>query len=198
MSASLFPLQKGSIQTAWHIYIASTIRVSYGLDRFKYVVQDERKATFIQFVWLLSQQRLSKLELDRYVVWSTPECSLAKSRCVIIQSCLSFNLDKMSTISQTIFSIAFSWMTIFVFWFKFHWSLFVKLQLTISEHWFRYWLGAEQATSHYLNQCWPCSPTHICGSRGRWVTCGLVKLSFEHNELSHPIESCGMPFSSTP
>ena len=20
--------------------------------------------------------------------------------------------------------------------------------------------------SHYLNQCWPCSPTHICGTRG--------------------------------
>ena len=28
-----------------------------------------------------------------------------------------------------------------------------------------------QATSHYLNQCWPSSlmPMHICGTRGRWV-----------------------------
>ena len=26
-----------------------------------------------------------------------------------------------------------------------------------------------QATSHYLNQCWPSSVTHICGTRGRWV-----------------------------
>ena len=24
-------------------------------------------------------------------------------------------------------------------------------------------------TSHYLNQCWPSSPTHICGTTGRWV-----------------------------
>ena len=24
-------------------------------------------------------------------------------------------------------------------------------------------------TSHYLNQCWPSSLTHICGTRGRWV-----------------------------
>ena len=24
----------------------------------------------------------------------------------------------------------------------------------------------DQATSHYLNQCWPSSPTHICGTRG--------------------------------
>ena len=28
---------------------------------------------------------------------------------------------------------------------------------------------AEQATSCYLNQCWRSSPTHICGTRGRWV-----------------------------
>ena len=26
-----------------------------------------------------------------------------------------------------------------------------------------------QATSHYLNQCWPSFLTHICGTRGRWV-----------------------------
>ena len=25
----------------------------------------------------------------------------------------------------------------------------------ISQHWFRLWLGAEQAASLYLNQCWP-------------------------------------------
>ena len=29
-----------------------------------------------------------------------------------------------------------------------------KVQLTISQHWFRYWLGADQATSHYLSQWW--------------------------------------------
>ena len=28
------------------------------------------------------------------------------------------------------------------------------VQLTIFQHWFRYWLGTVQATSHYLNQCW--------------------------------------------
>ena len=41
--------------------------------------------------------------------------------------------------------------------------------LTTSQHWFRLWLGAEQATSHDLNQCWTSSLTHICGTRGRWV-----------------------------
>ena len=42
-------------------------------------------------------------------------------------------------------------------------SLFLGYQLTISQHSFRLWLGAEQAPSHYLNQCWPSSPTHTCG-----------------------------------
>ena len=48
---------------------------------------------------------------------------------------------------------------------KFHWSLFLGVQLTIFQHWFGWWLGADQATSHYLNQCWPSRPTHICGTR---------------------------------
>ena len=39
---------------------------------------------------------------------------------------------------QTIFSdVFFLWMTIFVFWLKFHWSLFQEVQLTITQHWFR-------------------------------------------------------------
>ena len=63
-------------------------------------------------------------------------------------------LNKMTTISQTIFSDAFLWMKMFEFRLKFHWSLFLRFQLTIFQHWFRYWLGAVQATSHYLNQWW--------------------------------------------
>ena len=45
-------------------------------------------------------------------------------------------LDKMATISQMTFSNAFSWMKSFIFWFEFHRSLFLGVQLTISEHWF--------------------------------------------------------------
>ena len=48
---------------------------------------------------------------------------------------LPFN--KMAAISQTIFSDAFSWMKIFIFWLKFHRSLFPKVQLTITQHWFK-------------------------------------------------------------
>ena len=46
-------------------------------------------------------------------------------------------LDKMAAILLTIFSDAFSWMKSFEFWLKVHWSLFLRVQLTITRHWFR-------------------------------------------------------------
>ena len=62
--------------------------------------------------------------------------------------------DKMDAISQTTCSSAFSWMKMFDFLLKFHWSLFLRVKLTKFQHWFTKWLGAGQATSHYLNQWW--------------------------------------------
>ena len=60
----------------------------------------------------------------------------------------------MAAISQTTFSTAFYWMKMFEFRLKFHWSLFLSFEFTIFQHWFRSWIGADQATSHYLNQGW--------------------------------------------
>ena len=60
----------------------------------------------------------------------------------------------MAAIFQTTFLNEFSWTKMYKFRLKFHWSLFPRVQLTISQHWFRWWLGADQATSHYLNQWW--------------------------------------------
>ena len=45
--------------------------------------------------------------------------------------------DKMAAISQTTFSGAFSWMKIYEFRLRFHWSLFLRFELTIFQHWFR-------------------------------------------------------------
>ena len=78
-------------------------------------------------------------------------------------------LDEMAVIWKTTFFNAFLSMKSFVFWFKFHWSLFLKIELKISLHWSRCWLDAKQVTSHYLNQCWPNSMTHICCITGKWV-----------------------------
>ena len=45
--------------------------------------------------------------------------------------------DKMVVISQTTFSNAFYWMKMYEFRLRFHWSLFLNVQLTIFHHWFR-------------------------------------------------------------
>ena len=71
---------------------------------------------------------------------------------------------------QTTFWNAFTWMKVIKFRFKFHWNLFPGVQLTINQHWFRQWIGAEHATCHYLNHWWPSSLTHICDTWGGGVT----------------------------
>ena len=62
--------------------------------------------------------------------------------------------DKMATVLRTTFSNVFYWMKIYEFHLRFHWSLFLMVYSTIFQHWFRYWLNANQATSHYLKQWW--------------------------------------------
>ena len=57
-----------------------------------------------------------------------------------------------ASILQTTFSKALSWMKMFEFHLRFHWSLSLGVQLRMFQHWFRYWLSADHATNHYLNQ----------------------------------------------
>ena len=45
--------------------------------------------------------------------------------------------NKLYTISQTTFSNAFSWMKTNEFRLRFHWTLFLRVQLTMFQHWFR-------------------------------------------------------------
>ena len=57
-----------------------------------------------------------------------------------IRLCLQFiPLDKKSPSfrRRTPFLNAFSWMNGFLFRFKFHWSVFLRVQLTITQHWLR-------------------------------------------------------------
>ena len=49
-------------------------------------------------------------------------------------------LDRMTSM---LFSDSFSWMKSFSFWLEFHWSLFLRVQLTTTQHLFRKWLGAK-------------------------------------------------------
>ena len=81
--------------------------------------------------------------------------------------------DKMAAILQTTVSSAFSWMKMCDFRLNIHWSLFIRGQLTLFQHWFRWWLGADQTSSQYLNQWW-LNYRSIYASLGlnelRWVT----------------------------
>ena len=90
--------------------------------------------------------------------------------------------DKMAAIFQTTFSNACSWMKMYEFRLRFHWSFFPRVKLTIFHNWFRWWLDVDQATSHYLNQWWLVY-WHICITRHQWNKNWRYK--FEVSNLFH-------------
>ena len=67
--------------------------------------------------------------------------------------------EQMAVVLQTTFSMAFSWQTIFVFWFEFHRNCSDNLHFT--ENAARWWLGAVQQTEPMMasfidTYIWPC------------------------------------------
>ena len=89
--------------------------------------------------------------------------------------------DKMVAFSQMTLENPFSWMKMFEFRLNFHWSWFLRVQLTIFQQWFRLWLGADKVTSHYLNQ-W-------------WLDCWCICASIGLNELTGHVHSFNDWFS---
>ena len=91
------------------------------------------------------------------------------------------HLDKIAAISQTMFWDAFSWMKSFVFRLKFHWSLFLRGQLTKTQHGLDNGFGVNRRQAIIRSyQCQSDSLTHICALRGRWVKVE-TKLKFHWN-----------------
>ena len=72
---------------------------------------------------------------------------------------------KMVTANFLTFSNAFSWMKIYKYRLRFRWSLFPMVRLTTFQYWFRWRLGAVQATSHYLNTMVVSLLTHISATQ---------------------------------
>ena len=70
-----------------------------------------------------------------HVVYKTSTIDITKQLLWHILTHLP--LDKMAAILQVLFSDAFSLMKSFAFWLNFHWSLFLRVRLTITQHWFR-------------------------------------------------------------
>ena len=83
--------------------------------------------------------------------------------------------DKMDAISQTTSSSAFSWMKMFEFRWKFQWSLFLRVQLTIFQHWIMAWCrpGDKPLSEPMMVSL----TTHICVTRPQWVK---IFISFKH------------------
>ena len=55
---------------------------------------------------------------------------------------------KWLTFYRKYFQIHFLAWKLLYFLCKFHWNLIPKVQIKICDHWFRWWLGAKQVTSH--------------------------------------------------
>ena len=97
--------------------------------------------------------------------------------------------DKMAAIFVRRFQILLYKKT-FVLWFTFHLNLLPIVWLTICQQWFRWWLGSEQATSHYLNQWWTGILTPICATRLRGLT---LKVPVEPDpNLAIPVPANGL------
>ena len=69
--------------------------------------------------------------------WFWPGSASCGIELLQIDKLTHWGWDKMAAIFQTTFSNAFSSMKIYEFRLKLHWSLFLRVQLTIFHHWFR-------------------------------------------------------------
>ena len=108
---------------------------------------------------LLLKQQLSSVQLDSFslIKWARrctlvfyndtyTTCNISQmewpKQWVILRNKLWHPVNilrrgKIAAIVQTTFWNAFPWMKMYEFRLKFHWTLFQRFQLTISQHWFR-------------------------------------------------------------
>lgn len=65
---------------------------------------------------------------------------------------------------------------------KSHWNVCLRVQITISQYWFEYWLGADKVTSHNLNQRWSSSSTHVYVSRPNYLNnCDISRMMHQYH-----------------
>ena len=104
-----------------------------------------RQATshYLSQCWPISMPLYGHNELRyevSFVNSNSDLCSLSVTAlpCSILHyNVTHWGKHKMATNLQKTFSNSVSWMKLFVFWIKLHWNLFPRVQLTISQHWFR-------------------------------------------------------------
>ena len=109
-----------------------------------------------------------------YISWTAN-----KIFTISLASCFTFNMymsltnwgwDKMAAIFQTTCSNTLSWMKMYEFRLKFHWSLFLRVQLTIFQYWFRRYCEMPNTSGgtytsvgwHIVRKFNMCRPEHKC------------------------------------
>ena len=93
--------------------------------------------------------------------------------CVILNT---FRPRQMATIFQTTFSNAFSWMKMYEFWLKFHWSLFPRVRLSIFQHWVQIMAWRRPGDKPLSEPMMVRLLTHICITRPQWVKTRILIL----------------------
>ena len=76
---------------------------------------------------------------------------------------------KIAAISQTTMSSAFSRIKMLEYRLKFHWSLFLRVQLTISQQWYQLMAWCRPGDKPLSEPMMVRLPTHICITRSQWV-----------------------------
>ena len=122
---------KKSTVSHWNLINTQRHELMVLLNLFKvplYVTYDAPKQLRLK-KWLLN---------DSCVTMQFDNCAVRMDGIVRKLFCLThWGRDKMSFFSQTTLSNAFSWMKMLEFRLRFHWSLFLRFQLTLFQHCFR-------------------------------------------------------------
>ena len=74
---------------------------------------------------------------SQYVTMDATMLCLYTTAIHVVLILTHWGWDKMAAFSQTTSLNAFSWMKMYELRLKIHWNLFLRVQLTISQHWFR-------------------------------------------------------------
>ena len=101
---------------------------------------DQRSYIFDSLTYTIQITKTLELRLDNIRIGMMFSRRRSYGRCYLPLWNISlkhWGRNKMAAISQTTFSNALSWMKMYIFHFRFHWSLFLRTQLTIFQHWFR-------------------------------------------------------------
>ena len=136
-------IRSALMKDLWASWIWASEGISWCLlDRLihSHLAQSQHQANryFHWFTWATGSPAATKLGLcNSLVFWKTWKVQHTCMERDERFNQLHWGWDKMAAIFQTTVSNGFSWMKMYEFWLKFHWSLFLRVQLTIFLPWFR-------------------------------------------------------------